>query len=355
MGILERAAAAGAAVTSAEQQELWKLKSEFFAGLNHEIRTPLSGIVGMTDLLMETPLDDSQKEYVAATRTCAEELLEQLNSALEFLALAAGRLALEESDFDLLELLKTVAAQHQPSAQAKGLRLRAAVDETLPQVVVGDAVRLREVISHLLRNAIQFTRHGEVELKAAAGVELAQRFRLQIAVRDTGIGIAPEQLESLFQSFRHGDIGLVRSRSGPGLGLALVHALVRLMGGEVRAQSEPGKGSVLSFWVPLRVSEETPGADELVEPAPQRRHILVVEDHGISKHVISHMLLRARYRVEHGGLWGGGHRRRRLPALRPDCHERANAWHGRPRDDPGDSRAAGLLAGAGGGADRAHP
>lgn len=286
-------------------EELQRLKSQFLASLNHEIRTPLSGILGMIDLLLETNLDDLQREYLATTRVCAEDLLELLNSALEFSALSAGGLPLEESEFNLLEVLRGVVDQNRVKAQAKGLRLIADFNGNLPAAVIGDALRLRQILCQLLGNAIKFTTAGEVELKASAKWLPDSRCMLMISVRDTGIGISPEQFKFLFQSFRQLESGLGRRFPGLGLGLALAQQLVRLMHGEITAESEPGKGSVFSFAIPLRVSRELAAAPTrdfgAAEQTVAEKRILLVEDDIVARRIVAHMLARGRYGVDSVG------------------------------------------------------
>jgi CheY-like chemotaxis protein len=273
-----------------------RVKAEFLASLNHEIRTPLSGILGMTDLLLETPLSEEQREYVGATRACAEELLEQLNSVLELSELATGQLLLEESDFSLAETLETAVRQHELEARRKGLGFSVALEGEMPRAVIGDPVRLGEILRRLVGNAVKFTERGEVEVRASAAPAGEETIRLEVSVRDTGIGIAPDLLQSVFESFRQVEAGLARRYAGLGLGLTLVDKLVRRMGGEVRMESQPGKGSRASFWVPLRVSVE-PAALPAHSKAEAACRVLVVEDHVISQRVISHQLTRHNYAV----------------------------------------------------------
>jgi len=285
-------------------EELHRLKSHFLASLNHEIRTPLSGILGMTDLLLETSLDDVQRDYVATTRVCAEDLLELLNSALEFSAISAGELPLEEAEFNLAEVLKSVVDQNQIKAHAKGLRLIARLDEGLPTGVVGDPLRLRQILCQLIVNGIKFTPEGEVEVSASAAPLPDSRCLLKVRIRDTGIGIAPEQFKFLFQSFQQLESGLGRRYPGLGLGLALVYQLVRLMGGAIKAESESGKGSVFSVTIPLRVARElaAPEAPKGL-PLPEttegdQKRILLVEDDMVAQRIVAHMLGRGRHQVD---------------------------------------------------------
>src|SRR5713226_4715152 len=178
--------------------ELDQLKGLFLASLNHEIRTPLSGIMGMADLLLETSLDEEQREYVNAARMCAENLFEILNATLEYSALEAGQLRLDESEFHLKETLDAAINQQMTKARAKGLKLFSTVDATLPETMVGDAPRLRELLGHLISNAIKFTHRGSVQLVVLGDREAGGDWLLA-EVRDTGIGISCDQLESIFE------------------------------------------------------------------------------------------------------------------------------------------------------------
>jgi len=271
-------------------EQLRRVKSEFLASLNHEMRTPLSGVLGMVDLLLETTLDEQQREYATAARSCAAELLGSLNAALECSAISAGRFALDEEEFHLPETLNGAARRHERQAQDKGLGFAVALDAALPQVALGDAVRLSEVVSHLVGHAIKSTPHGEVELKAHAGPSLPGTFRLHVEVRDTGMGVAPELRHPLFESLWQGQVGLTFLHPALCLGVALAEKLVTAMGGEFKLEAEAGQGSVASFWVPLRNSAEAPAATPT--RAAGRRRVLVVEDDLISQRIISHHLSR---------------------------------------------------------------
>ncbi|MCS7315653.1 MAG: response regulator [Bryobacteraceae bacterium] len=278
-----------------------RLKSHFLANLNHEIRTPLTGILGMTDLLLETPLDDVQREYVMTTRICAEELLALLDAALEYSALSSGALLLEEAEFNLPELLEGVLDQHRIKAHAKGLKLVAHL-ESLPTAAIGDAVRIRQIVSQLLSNAVKFTPAGEVELGAKVESGEGDRIVLVMTIRDTGVGIAPEDLSRLFESFATLELAPGRRHSGLGLGLATVHRLLELMGGEIRVQSEPGRGSLFALRIPLRVPAGSrppePARAVHADPKHEQRRILLVEDDPVAQRIVGHILERAGYQAD---------------------------------------------------------
>ena len=273
--------------------EIDRLKGVFLANLNHEIRTPLSGILGMVDLLLETTLDEEQKEYVNATRLCAESLFDILNAALQYSALDAGQLSLDESEFSLKEMLDATVAQHATRAQAKALRLFSTVEAGLPETVFGDAPRLRELLGHLITNAIKFTSTGYVEVRAFADRPARE---LVFEVRDTGIGIEPAKLQLIFESFRQVEAGLSRTYPGLGLGLALARKLAALMNGRVEVTSTPNHGSTFTVRLPLRFGAEPSRENATREPG--KYTVLLVEDNPVGMRVLRHSLERRQLRVD---------------------------------------------------------
>ena len=279
-----------------KNDELSELKGQFLASLNHEIRTPLSGILGMSDLLLETPLTEEQKEYVDATRLCAENLLEILNATLEYSALSANHIHLEEEEYPLRETLEGVVAQFAFKAKSKGLLLSHTFDGNFPEAVVGDALRLRQLVWHLVANAVKFTNKGEVEVRASICPIERGRGELEIRVRDTGIGIPASHVSAIFESFRQLETGLSRNYPGLGLGLAVAQKLAALLGGEISVQSEPGKGSTFLVKLPIRLP-----VDAHVRPVDFQRirgHLLVVDDDSVAQTIASHVLRRHSYDVE---------------------------------------------------------
>ncbi len=241
--------------TTAGNDEVDRIKSVFLASLNHEIRTPVSGMLGLLDLLLETPLTEEQKGYVTTTKSCAEDLFRLLGATLEYASLEAGGTTLDESEFSLKELIDAVARPEVVKAASKGLGLNTTLDESLPEILVGDAVRIGQVISHLLDNGVKFTQRGSVELKVSYEPIAEGRGRLGIVVRDTGLGIPSEQRKHLFESFRQLDRGPARGYPGLGLGLAVSGKLISIMGGAIELQSEPGVGSIFRVHLPVRTPE----------------------------------------------------------------------------------------------------
>ena len=270
-------------ITDTERTEIDRLKGTFLANLNHEVRTPLSGIMGMTDLLLETRLDEEQRDYVSTVRLCAENLFHLLNATLEYSALTAGHLKLDETEFVLSEMVDSALAMEREKAEAKGLKLTATLDAALPQTMIGDAARIQDLLGHLLDNAIKFTHRGSVDLKL-----ISEGPVLKIEVRDTGIGIAPDRQARIFESFHQVDSGLSRNYPGLGLGLALVQKLLALMGGEIAAESEPDKGSTFTVRLPIRLPAAS--RDKAAHASAGAPAILAVEDNPVGLRVLRHAL-----------------------------------------------------------------
>jgi CheY-like chemotaxis protein len=276
-----------ASTADVTRKELDELKGTFLASLNHEIRTPLSGILGMADLLLETGLTDEQRDYVTTTRLCAEDLLHIVNATLEYSALEAGQLVLEETEFSPNEIVIAAIAHQAPKAQAKGLRLVSKLDGTLPETLIGDALRIQQVIAHLLDNAVKFTHHGSVQLSLSVNRGREAPAYLTVSVRDTGIGIPAARLDLIFESFRQANGGLARPYPGLGLGLALVRKLVALMKGDIQVKSEAGQGSEFTARIPVRL----PADPAPVEKLPGDRPLtLAVDDNAVGLLVLRHAL-----------------------------------------------------------------
>src|SRR5690348_7250083 len=301
--------------SEARAHEASRAKSAFLAAMSHEIRTPMIGITGMLELLEHTRLDAEQRRSVAIVQSSAQSLLQIIGDILDFSKIEAGRMELALRDVDLHRLVEHAVGNYLGIASSKGLTLELAIDDDLAPAYIADPLRLRQILSNFLSNALKFTRAGGVIVRAEI-LELLpdNRQRIALRVRDSGIGISDEQRTQLFQPFSQGDSGTARQFGGTGLGLAICRQLAHLMDGEIELASKPGAGSTFSLVVVLALGDpaalppdhDEPGEESFpsralpsVEQAEQERSlVLVVDDHPTNREVLTRQLARAGYACE---------------------------------------------------------
>ncbi len=300
--LLEEIARREEALVAAEEAS--RAKSAFVAMVSHEIRTPFHGVLGMIELALDLAREREQRDYLRTARESAEYLLQLIEDVLDLSRIEAGRLELEETPFDLLEVLEGSLRILLPRAIDRGIDLRLVTAHELPFGVRGDPVRLRQVLLNLLGNAIKFTERGEVVLSVDVLARDEESATLRFAVRDTGPGIPADRIERIFEPFRQADPAVHRQHGGTGLGLAISRRIVEAMGGRLECDSTPGQGSVFHFTarLPLARADEVPvveastGQSGLLTGFGTLR-VLVAEDHPVNRKVVGRMLEKDGHRV----------------------------------------------------------